>query len=63
MEHNFKQTSIKDNRNTDGTWTKLIETNGNIIITQFDGEDIETIVLSIGDIATINNILNERISN
>ena len=31
MEHNFKQTSIKDNRNTDGTWTKLIETNGNII--------------------------------
>ena len=59
MKKNFKQTSIRDNRKSDGTWTKLIEMDGTIIIKQFDGEDVETIVLNLEDIKTINNIIKE----
>ena len=51
MSKDFKQTLLSGSK--DGCWTKLIQSGDSILIKQFDGDDIETVVITKEDIAEI----------
>ena len=51
MNKEFKQTLLR--AENDGCWTKLIQSGDSILIKQFDGDDIETIVITKKDISEI----------